>query len=263
MVPGADFLEVESNLRESFRALARERDSGEMREWPGVTIASLGVEFQMFNAAFLNAAVESDAHLGRLATQAAVHFQARGQQWALWVCESWIPKHQRRKAWRVIEGLGLRLSAEMPGMSAEALLPAERQLPELHFEPVANERSRRAFCRVGSSCFHVPPAWFDEVFDQRLPERDGFRCWVGFLKGEAVATAATVAAGQSIGLYNLGVAPDFRRRGFGEAALRFALGQAAMETGLSRTVLQSTSVGVRLYERLGYKAVTRFRVYTS
>ena len=259
----APFTEVEQNLRESFRALAFRRPTGELREWPGLTIASLGVEFQMFNAAFLSAPVQTEEQLGRMVSLAAVHFQARGQKWALWACENFIPLEIQRRAWRVIERAGLRLGSEMPGMCAALPPQPKYPLPQLRFERVTGEKARRAFCSIGSSCFHVPPAWFEEVFDADLPQRSNFICWVGWIDQEPVTTAATVLCGESIGLYNLAVVPGCRRKGYAEATMRFALEQAAAASGLTNTVLQSTPPAIRLYERLGYRAVTRFRVYTS
>ena len=50
---GVEFQPVESNLRASFRILAGDRPRGEVREIGGISIASAGVTFQMFNAAFL------------------------------------------------------------------------------------------------------------------------------------------------------------------------------------------------------------------
>jgi hypothetical protein len=49
-----DFPSVAGNLRESFRVIAASRGGGEIRELPGVSVASSGVTFQMFNAAFLS-----------------------------------------------------------------------------------------------------------------------------------------------------------------------------------------------------------------
>jgi len=46
-----DFESVAVNLRESFRAIAASRAPGEIRELRGVSIASAGVTFQMFNSA--------------------------------------------------------------------------------------------------------------------------------------------------------------------------------------------------------------------
>ena len=254
---------VQENLRASFRALAAQRASGEVREPPGLEIISLGVAFQMFNAAFLTGAVEDEAALAQLLSQAAVHFQARGQAWAFWICEDWVASKARKRCWRLLEAAGMRLAAEMPGMAAEALSDPRRPRPWLHYEAVGSERTRRDFCAIGSVCFHLPPAWFEEVFDQRLAEREQFACWIGYLEGEPVVTAATVAAGDCLGVYNLATAPGYRRRGFAEDALRFAVERGGEGNGTRRLVLQATRGAVRLYERMGYRAVTRFRVYVS
>src|SRR5581483_7328717 len=77
-----DFSNVADNLRESFRVLAAGRKSGEVRELRGVSIASAGVTFQMFNAAFLASPVESDSDLEQRIQLASLHFQTRGQEWA-------------------------------------------------------------------------------------------------------------------------------------------------------------------------------------
>ena len=50
-----EFESVAANLRESFRVVAAHRCGGELQEMDGVSIASAGVTFQMFNAAFLSA----------------------------------------------------------------------------------------------------------------------------------------------------------------------------------------------------------------
>jgi GNAT superfamily N-acetyltransferase len=255
--------EVQANLRASFRALAEHRETGETREWPGLEIVSLGVAFQMFNAAFLAAPVADEKSLAQRLSLAAVHFQARGQAWSFWICEDWVAPKARKRCWRLLETAGMRLSSEMPGMAAENLVDPRRPRPWLHYEAVRGERTRRDFCALGSLCFHLPPAWFEEVFDGSLAERSRFPCWVGYLDGEPVVTAAAVASAKCLGLYNLATAPAHRRRGFGEDALRFVLERTAEAHGASRLVLQSTRGAVRFYERLGYRAVTRFRVYVS
>jgi ribosomal protein S18 acetylase RimI-like enzyme len=261
--------DVQQNLRASFRALLANRGTGETREWPGLEIISLGVAFQMFNAAFLTAPVSDEKEMAQLLARAAVHFQARGQAWSFWVCESWVAPKARKRCWRLFDAAGMRLTAEMPGMAAELLAAPRRSRPELQYEAVRSERTRRAFCALGSVCFHLPPVWFEEVFDQRLAERAQFECWVGYLDGEAVATAATVASGASVtsgdclGVYNLATAPAYRRRGFAEDALRFAVERGIEAHGSRRLVLQSSPGAVRLYERIGYGVVTRFRVYVS
>ena len=73
-----EFQLVADNLRESFRVIASSRTEGELRELHGVSIASAGVTFQMFNAAFLSAPVLSEAELTQRILLASLHFDARG-----------------------------------------------------------------------------------------------------------------------------------------------------------------------------------------
>jgi GNAT superfamily N-acetyltransferase len=116
------------------------------------------------------------------------------------------------------------------------------------------------FHGIGSVSFHVPIEWFTEVFDRRMPvARPRFRCWVAYCEGSPVATAAAVRTGGVLGLYNIATAPLYRKKGFAEAITRYVVNAADAEA----LVLQSTSHGFRLYERLGFRAVTRFLVYNS
>jgi hypothetical protein len=45
--------------------------------------------------------------------------------------------------------------------------------------------------------------------------------------------------------------------------MRHALAEARRENGVQRVILQSTPAGLRLYERMGFRAVTRVSVYST
>jgi len=258
-----EFQNVEQNLRYSFRALAADRACGDVREIGGVSIASAGTSFQMFNAAFLAGPVADAADLERRAVTARVQFEARSLEWSFWVCDGLLPPRLRKQAGRIIERNGLRLAVQLPGMSAERLLPPRRALPDLEIRRVVDEASRLAFCDIGCACFHVPLNWFREIFLRpRLWEND-FVGWVGYRDGEPVVTAATVVAAGAIGVYNVATLPEHRRRGHGEALVRYALEQARRESGCERTILQATDYGLQLYLSMGYRTVTTVNVYAS
>src|SRR5437870_6258562 len=86
-----EFRKVEENLRHSFRALASDRPSGDVREIAGVSIASAGTPFQMFNAAFLASPVSGPEDLERRIATARVHFHVRDLGWSFWVCAGLLP----------------------------------------------------------------------------------------------------------------------------------------------------------------------------
>lgn len=255
---------VANNLRQSFRVLAEGRESGGVAELPGVSIASLGAAFQMFNAAFLSAPVETEAVLHKRLGLARDYFVARGQRWAFWICEDWLTENGvRRKLSRACENVGLRLSSEMPGMSAERLAAPTRALPAMEMRRVDSASTLNDFRAIGASCFHVPIAWFAEVFNVSVTGQHPFSCWVGYRDGEPVATAATIMHEGIIGLYNVATAPAQRHRGYAEVITRHAIDEATRESGSTRVVLQSTSGGLRLYQRIGFRPVTRILVYNS
>jgi ribosomal protein S18 acetylase RimI-like enzyme len=256
------FQNVADNLRESFRVIAASRGAGELRELHGVSIASSGVTFQMFNAAFLSEPVASDAELTQRIMLPMVHFDARGLEWAYWVCEDLMPPATRRRSRAIFDKHGLRHSVDLPGMIAEQIRPPERPLPPIEIRRVNAGPERDAFCAIGSLCFHVPLTWFREVFDNdSVWER--FASYVGYVDGEPVSTTAVVLGGDAAGVYNVATIPGHQRRGYGEAVMRHAIAKAQREHGVTRTILQSTPAGLRLYERMGFRTVTRVAVYSS
>jgi ribosomal protein S18 acetylase RimI-like enzyme len=64
-------------------------------------------------------------------------------------------------------------------------------------------------------------------------------------------------------VYNVATLPEHRRRGHGEAVVRYALEQARRESGCERTILQATDYGLQLYLSMGYRTVTTVKVYAS
>jgi ribosomal protein S18 acetylase RimI-like enzyme len=257
-----NFENVAENLRESFRVIAASRRGGEVRELRGVSIASAGATFQMFNCAFLSAPVLTEAELTQRILLANTHFNVRGQEWAYWVCEDWMAGRTRRNSRQFFERLGMRHSVDLPGMAAERVEAPAYPLPPIDVRRVSHGPVRDAFCAIGSLCFNVPIAWFTEVFDSdSVWER--FAGYVGYVDEEPVSTAAVVMGGGAMGVYNVATAPGHRRRGYGEAVMRHALADSESRHGIARVLLQSTPAGYKLYRRMGFKTVTKVGVYSS
>src|ERR1035441_9196581 len=168
-----EFESVAANLRESFRVVAAPRAAGELQEMEGVSIASAGVTFQMFNAAFLSAPVVSEGQMDLRVAQAAVHFATRGQRWAYWICHGWLDGRTRRRLPYNLQKRILYQAVELPVICAEDVLPEVRELPKMELQRVCDGPVKDAFCAIGSTCFNVPLAWFCEVFDSPAEWRGG------------------------------------------------------------------------------------------
>ena len=117
-----------------------------------MTIASAGVTFQMFNAAFLNEPVASQDGTGEYASHPlAITFARASLAWAFWFCDDWLEGKLRRKLTSICQGAGLRLSSEMPGMIAmPPFREPKRPLPRLDFHKVESTPAMEDFRAVGS-----------------------------------------------------------------------------------------------------------------
>lgn len=253
---------VERNLRLCFRALSSARAGSENRVSSGVEVISLGVRFQMFNAAFLSSEVADETDLERRILSARVRFGVRGIPWSFWVCDGLLTTALNRRASRLFEKHGLRLATQMPGMLAEKFPQPDRAIPAIEVAEVRSPATLESFRDIGSACFRVPVAWFQEVFDEHTAERAPFRGWLGCVNGKPVCTAATVADHSALGIYNVATLPGFRARGYAEALMREAILRETIPAERP-IVLQSTTAGMELYRRLGFRKITNFRVWTS
>ena len=256
------FETVAENLRESFRVIAASRPAGEIRELRGVSIASAGVTFQMFNAAFLSESVHSDAELTQRILLPSMHFNTRGLEWAYWACDGYLDGRSRKRSRQLFERQGLRHSVNLPGMVADRIEPPAKAPARIDIRRVCDAFTRDAFCGIGSVCFHVPLTWFHEVFDHPSVWNH-FEAFVGFVDGEPVSTAAVVVGGGALGVYNVATLPAWQRRGYGETVMRHALDDSRRRHGIHRTILQSTTAGLKLYERMGFRTVTQVAVYST
>ena len=256
------FENVADNLRESFRAVAAARAAGELRELPGVSVAAAGVTFQMFNAAFLSAPVETEARIAAAHSAAHDALQSARLRVGLLGLRGLVGAAGSAQIAGGLERNGFRHSVDLPGMVAESVAPPMKPLPRVDVRRVADRATRDAFCAIGSVCFHVPLTWFREVFDNDMVW-DRFAGYVGYRDEAPVSTAAIVMGGGAIGVYNVATMPERQHRGYGEAVMRHAVRAAQEEHGFERTILQSTPAGLRLYERMGYRAITRVSVYAS
>ena len=136
----------------------------------------------MFNAAFLAAPVANDIEMDRRLLVAATHFDQRGLEWAFWSCDGFSTPASRRPR-KLFDRRGLHLSADLPGMIAERVLPPFRRTAQAR-DPAGGKASTcAAFCQIGSTCFNVPLAWFCEVFENPAVWKD-FAGYVGYVDGE-------------------------------------------------------------------------------
>lgn len=115
---------------------------------------------------------------------------------------------------------------------------------------------------IAAAAFEAPPEVFQALVTPAVLATPGVRCYVGELDGEPVATAVSVTRGGSVGIFDVGTLPAKQHRGYGAAitarAVRDALGHGAQWAWL-----QSSQVGYRVYERLGFRALESWECWIA
>ncbi|HUS06803.1 MAG TPA: GNAT family N-acetyltransferase [Bryobacteraceae bacterium] len=253
---------VEENLRAAMRCYSFASVEGEIRELPGVTIASCGMNYPVFNSAMLTSPVEGgEQELDQRIALAAVHFKARMLGWSFWLCEDLISPGLRCMVAQIFRKRNMEPIAQPPGMLAAKLEPSTRQLPCLNCRRVNDDRTRFDFSDVASVVFSLPFATSTKIYGPESTWKSGMAGYVGYLNGKPVSIVATIATGRAIGIYSLGTLPQHQGYGLGETLIRHAVAESQRENGLDTVVLQATKEGFGLYVRMGFRIVTSFAVY--
>jgi GNAT superfamily N-acetyltransferase len=254
---------VSENLREAMRFFGRARSDGEVRDLSALTVISSGVDYGVFNAAVLCTALNGDVStLSRQMDQSADFYRKKHLPWSFWACDDLIGE-ARTPLRNVLDRHSLRHITTAPGMVTEALAPACRVLPNMQVREVTDAATRSAFSHVTAIAFDIPFAVCDAVYSGGRGWGGSLRGWVGYLDGAPVSTTATITWAEVIGIYSVGTLPAYQRRGCAEAVMRHAVAQASAAARSNGVVLQSTRAGMRLYERMGFRAVTSFHVFLS
>lgn len=255
---------MSGNLVEAMRFFGRARTNGEIQEIPGVCLISCGLNYPAFNAAILSAPVGPYASELRQRIQASItHFATRNLRWTYWLCEDMINEPVRRESRAIFNSFGLTELNDPPGMFADRLAPPRRPLPAMQIRKVSDEATRFAFAYVTSVAFEIPHPICRDIYGSDLAWRGAFEGYVGYAGGVPVSIAGTVVTSGLAGVYSVATLPNSRRCGYAEATVRAALAEVRERTGIEATALQSTTSGFRLYERMGYRKLTKFVVYIS
>lgn len=253
---------VEENLRAAMRCYSFASEQGETRELAGVTIASCGMNYPVFNSAMLTSPVNGGVReMDQRIAVAAVHYQARELGWSFWICEDLLHMELRGQAPHVFRKRNMEVIAQPPGMLAEKLAPPSRALPQLECRRVSDARTRFDFADIASIVFALPFVTSKKIYGNESTWNSGMSGYVGYLDGKPVSIVTTVYGGGVIGIYSLATLPQHQKLGFGESLMRYAAEDARQETGIEALALQSTKQGLGLYARMGFRMVTKFSVY--
>jgi hypothetical protein len=106
--------------------------------------------------------------------------------------------------------------------------------------------------------FAVPDTEPGFIYLEDVLGDPSFRIWLGEADGRPVSTAAAFISDGFVGVYNVATAVDARGRGFGEA-LAWAATLCRPELP---AMLQASAMGEPIYQRMGYRNIGAFEVWS-
>ena len=262
-VPLFHFSQVDANLRLAMRFFGEATGSGGIGARPGVEMVYSGLDYGVFNIAFLTQPVSSSRDLAAILSECGRYYRERKVRWSFWLCEDLLEPVTRRRSRDLFDSFGMRSISQAPGMLATALLPPWRPLPKIDCRPVDSADLRAAFADLTSVCFDIAYPVARAVYEPASAWQGRYEGFVGFAGGVPVSMVALVRAPTTLGIYSLGTLPEHRRRGYGEALLRAAVARKQSGTARELLALESTEAGYPLYRRMGFQDVARFTVYLT
>jgi ribosomal protein S18 acetylase RimI-like enzyme len=242
---------VDDNYWESFRLIAK-ACGGEVLDEGGVLSVATGVPVAMLNIAFVRRPLASP----RDALTAAIDFFDRQRLPFVVRVREGIDAIAEEAA----EAMGMPYSDTVPGM---ALCPIPEPPPgsaDLKIVNVRDDKMLSQFQRVLAEGFGMPLEIAEQLIVSDLSRQDGVELYLGLAGGRAVAASTLVLTGSTAGIYNVATVNDFRRRGIGEAMTWHCVSRG-LESGCSVAVLQASSMGQPVYERMGFRTVAPYRTF--
>ncbi|HTQ09064.1 MAG TPA: GNAT family N-acetyltransferase [Fimbriimonadaceae bacterium] len=221
----------------------------------GLTATSLKYPHRMFNFASM-----ADIPSGRIG--AAIGF-AESFFAKLDVPWTWMtgPLSRPANLPRHLLTAGFTFSHSTPGMALD--LRGWQTREDAAIREVVGAGSLEIWMEALCAAFKMPPD-VKEMFRSfhgsagwsGLPMRSFYLEEGGF-----AAACSTVFFGSGVaGIYNVGVVPEARQRGFGERITRACI-HAALEAGWDIAILHSSRMGLPLYEKLGFREYCKLSYY--
>ena len=218
----------------------------------GVLVALTGLPLRLFNQVVL----ESDDASPAVVADSIAIARERGDRFVVNLRAGTDDRLEP-----LVRDLGLvRLSAGpwMPGM---AMHPAATTATAGD----ANHEIRRAddpggiadHVRASAEGFGIPEDVIGAIVDDRLLEDADTWVYVGYTDGEPVTSGLAFRTGRTVGVYNIATVERARRRGLG-AAMTSRLVADGAAAGCDVAILQASSMGFPIYERLGFRTVVDY-----
>jgi GNAT superfamily N-acetyltransferase len=242
---------AEENLREAFRAMARNASEGAILEVDRACLVATGVPNAFFNPVFLYRPPDDvDSFLRRV----QAFYEARGSlPWTL-IVPHWDLEDPMLPAERLLDA-GL-ISAGMVPLLVRSTQRSEnwpRFHPHVMVESVQDTGTLFEFRETLAEAFGIPGYVTDLLIPELPPP--SMRLYVAYLGGQVVGTGALFDTSSVGGIYNLGTHPAFRKRGIATTLVRHIIDEACWEFGLSECTIQASRAALPLLLTMGFERI--------
>lgn len=200
--------------------------------------------------------------IDELIENALAHFKTLNVKKLSWLARDGVPAYEIRKH---LTTRGLTFRESFATEMAVDMNVLQEDLPKLNgFEIVSveDEITLKKWIHVASIGFGVPTdvedVWFE--FFNYAACKSPFHTYLALLNGEPVGTSQLFVSGGVAGIYNVSCIPEARGQGIGSAIVLAPL-LAARELGYHVGILQASSMGHRVYQRLGFQDFGKLSVY--
>ncbi len=192
---------------------------------------------------------------GSLIRETQAYFREHGVAAMTW----WLDPDLQPSDWEPqLAAHGFRYDASTPGMAAQlAALNGDLKRPDdFRIVPVEDRAALRVWTDTFMAGYGLPPAFAND-FGQMMGDL-GFdlplRSYLGYLDGRPVTASTLHLAAGVAGIYNVATLPEARGRGLG-AAITLQPLREAQALGYHVGILQSSEMGFKVYQRLGFRQV--------
>lgn len=244
---------VSQNLQLTFEALADHSPDGAIEEFGPITAVSTGVPTGIFNRVFVFEQFEQ-ADLMR----AINWFTNRGDPFWVSTLDSLHPPVEETFGNMNYE----KSDPPQPGMARP--LPPDFPITDTDaaIEAVTWDSGLDTWASVAKSVFEFSDETTRLITPSSVLDDDDLQYFVGRVDDQPVTCGILSVVDTVAAPYVIGVDEDFRRRGIGEAMMWEVL-REGRERGAELSVLQSTQMGIPLYEQMGFETEIKFRHFGS
>lgn len=247
---------ADKNLKDSIKHQISSLENVKMYETENYIIYSIGVET---TDAHLNGALcLNDDYAEEMLKKADDFFNDLDLDYTVWVRE-----HADFKLEKVLKARGFS-PRRTPGSAVMAIEERVRvaDLPDgFKVKGVNNREDIEDFARVTKEAFEKTDIEVDKMYEtEETLVHDDIIAYVIYKEDQPVSAVMTVISEDVAGIYWVGTVKSARGQGVGSYVAQIAT-NAGFDSGKNLVILQASEAGEKVYTKLGYQTLTRYRTY--